>query len=104
MVAVEDFGTEVGPEFRGEVDETIVGDVDNEVAEDGSAGAAWGRVIEIREAGAESAADNVVEIESVGAIVFADDEGAADGVTGAIDERMSRALAVIAGVFVEGRG
>src|SRR5579885_461214 len=34
-VAVEDFGTEVGPEFWGEVDEAVVGDVDQKVAEDG---------------------------------------------------------------------
>ena len=104
MVAVEDFGTEVGPEFWGEVDEAVVGDVDDEVAENGSAGAARGRVVEIGEAGTHRAADDVVEIKSVGATVFADDEGAAYGVCGAIGERVPWAFTVVARVFVEGGG
>src|SRR5947209_14190879 len=39
MVPAEDLVSEVGPEFRREVNESVIGDIDREVAENGSAGA-----------------------------------------------------------------
>lgn len=63
----QDLTPEIGPELRRKVHESIVGDVDNEMHQDGGASAARGRVIQIGEAGTHGAAQKVVEIETVAA-------------------------------------
>ena len=97
----EDFAAEVGPELGGQIDEAIIGDIDGEVAEDSSTGATWGWVVKIRKARAHGAAEDVIEIKSVGAVVFANDHRAADRVSKSVEQGTGGAFAVIVGIFVE---
>ena len=103
-VPSEYFVAEVGPEFWREIHEAVVGDIDGEVAQDGSAGAAWRRVVKIRKACAHGAPEDVIEVESVSTVIFANDHRTADRVGGAMDEGVSGPFAVIMRILVKGRG
>ena len=99
----EHFPPKVGPEFRSQIDESIVRHTGSKMNEHRATGSASWRVIQIREASAHRTTEKVVPIERATIRRCSNDSCPTDCVPEAGPKAVTFALAKVARIFMESR-